>query len=59
MVYNNQDGIDNQMHRGELLIAMRLMMAQLKRALFIDHMVVPVSLSVSTSLPSFDLIQVL
>lgn len=59
MIYNDLNGTDDQLHRGELLIAMRMMMAQLKRAQFLDHMVVPVSLHLSTRLPSSDLIRVL
>ncbi|PYH90036.1 hypothetical protein BO71DRAFT_444188 [Aspergillus ellipticus CBS 707.79] len=44
MVYNNLDGKDGQLLRGELLIALRLINAQMRRVRFFEHMTVPVLL---------------
>lgn len=42
MIYNNLDGTDGQLHRGEVILALRLMAAQLRRLRFIKHSVAPV-----------------
>ncbi|PYI07033.1 hypothetical protein BO78DRAFT_314189, partial [Aspergillus sclerotiicarbonarius CBS 121057] len=44
MIYNNLDGEDGQLLRGEILIALRLMYAQVKRTRFVEHMTAPVLL---------------
>lgn len=42
-IHNNLNADDGSILQGELLLVLRLMMAQLRRARFIDHMVAPVS----------------
>ena len=42
LIYNNMNGVEGQLLRGEILIALRLMNGQLKRARFIKHFAAPV-----------------
>ncbi|PYH91583.1 hypothetical protein BO71DRAFT_486103 [Aspergillus ellipticus CBS 707.79] len=42
--YNNLNGNDNELLRGELLIILRLMLEQLRKRRLLDHMVAPVLL---------------
>ncbi|KAE8406801.1 hypothetical protein BDV37DRAFT_242029 [Aspergillus pseudonomiae] len=44
MVYNNLDGADDIILRGEVTIALRLIIAQMRRNRFIEHMTAPVLL---------------
>lgn len=44
LIYNNLEGNDQQILRGELLIILRLMIGQLKKRRFIKHMIAPVIL---------------
>lgn len=44
-IYNNLNADDGHLLQGEMLLILRLMLAHLRRARFIEHMVVPVSSS--------------
>ncbi|RJE18143.1 hypothetical protein PHISCL_09521 [Aspergillus sclerotialis] len=44
LIYNNLDGVDGKLYRGEVILALRLMAAQLRRLRFIKHLVAPVLL---------------
>ena len=44
-IYNNLDADDGHILQGEMLLILRLMLAHMRRARFIEHMVVPVSSS--------------
>lgn len=49
-IYNGLNANDDHILQGELLIILRLMIAHLRLARFIDHMVAPVSISQCLSL---------
>ncbi|GAB1201274.1 hypothetical protein APSETT444_010664 [Aspergillus pseudonomiae] len=44
MVYNNLNGVDGIILRGEVMMALRLIIAQMRRSRFLDHMTAPVIL---------------
>ena len=44
IIYNNLEGNDQVIARGELLIILRMMLGQLKKRRFIQHMIAPVIL---------------
>ena len=44
-IYNNLNADDGHLLQGEMLLILRLMLAHLRRARFIEHTVVPVSSS--------------
>lgn len=48
-IYNDLDANDNQILQGELLSILRVMIAQLRRARFVGHMIAPVSTFLSAS----------
>lgn len=41
-IYNNLDATDDQMLRGEIMLALRLIIAQMRRVRFLQHMIAPV-----------------
>ncbi|KAG2412941.1 hypothetical protein HFD88_010500 [Aspergillus terreus] len=44
MIYNNLNGVDGRVLRGEVMIALRMIIAQMRRARFLDHMIAPILL---------------
>ncbi|KAE8348504.1 hypothetical protein BDV28DRAFT_88592 [Aspergillus coremiiformis] len=44
MIYNNLDGDDRQLLRGEIMITLRLIRAQFRRSRFVEHITAPVLL---------------